>query len=128
MQVEFLSCVSTLLRLLKSRTIMTFLDCGAVAISLSSFSLTPLPIPSDITFVGESPDSTCFNNDACAYIYGAQDKHLHRLNKLTNVVIIHKMSNHLGFNIFSDLLQKHLDLHNTRILYKTLTHSWALKT
>lgn len=54
----------TVIKLVKSCTRMTFLRAGALAIALSSLSLTLLPIPSTTIFVCLPPEITAFTCDA----------------------------------------------------------------
>jgi len=70
-QLVFLSCCSTSLRLLKSRTRMTVLSRGSLAMSLSSNRLTPLPTPSATIFVSVPTSMFLFSLPAshCARMY-----------------------------------------------------------
>ena len=68
-QLAFLSCSSTSIRLLKLRTRMTFWLWGALAILLSSFTSTSLPIPSATTFVHVLPTVILFSRFPSTYIY-----------------------------------------------------------
>jgi len=69
-QLEFLSWFSTVDRLLKSSTRITLLFFGALAIPISSVSLTALPIPSATNFVSapRNPvDETLLSRSASTY-------------------------------------------------------------
>jgi len=54
----------TVIKLVKSCTRITFFRAGALAIALSSLSLTLLPIPSTTIFVCLPPEITAFSCDA----------------------------------------------------------------
>ena len=56
----------TVIKLVKSCTLMTLLRVGALAVAFSSLSLTALPIPSTTIFVCVPPDTTFFSSVACS--------------------------------------------------------------
>ena len=69
LQMVFLSCSSTFAKLLKSSIRRTFRLSGSVPMMFSSGTLTPLPIPTAISFVGMPPDITVFSlsDSLCNY-------------------------------------------------------------